>query len=220
MSSVIEMLQQADEAVFSVLNGAHCGYADSMMWLFTGKWAYVLPLVALLYIAFRCGVKRGLVIVLAVALTVALSDQIASSVIKPLVCRLRPSHVEHLCAYVLNEHRGGMYGFVSSHAANSFGVAMLLTLLSRNRGVAISIFAWAALVSYSRIYLGVHFPGDIVCGAVLGMLVAIFVYWALKKLPADYRIDGCLTPRQQQILFISIALNIVAIFVIAPVYFV
>lgn len=218
MSGIIEYLQQVDETVFLALNGAHCAYADSLMWLFTGKCAYVLPVIALLYVAYRSGWKRGLMIVLAVALTVALSDQIASSLIKPLVCRLRPSHAEHLCAYVLNGHRGGMYGFVSSHAANTFGVAMLLTLFFRNRFVAISIFLWAAIVSYSRIYLGVHYPGDIICGAMLGMLVALLVYWLFNKLPHDLQIKCRFTALHQNIMFISIMLNIVVIFVIALFY--
>ena len=156
--------------------------------------------------------------VLAVALTVALSDQIASSLIKPLVCRLRPSHAEHFVAYVLNGHRGGMYGFVSSHAANSFGVAVLLILLSRNRLVAASMLLWAAVVSYSRIYLGVHYPGDIICGALVGVAMAFVVNKLLGFLPEPYRPGYCFDEQSSRLMATSVVLNMVAILVAAVFY--
>ena len=218
MSGIIECLQQADEAVFLALNGAQCAYADSVMWLFSGRWAYMLPVLALLYVAYRSGWKRGLMIVLAVALTVVLSDQIASSLIKPLVCRLRPSHAEHLCAYILNGRRGGMYGFVSSHAANSFGVAVLFILLSRHRLVAISMLLWAALVSYSRIYLGVHYPGDIICGALVGVAMAFLVNKLAERLPEPYRPASCFNECSSRLLAASVAINMVGIFAASVFY--
>ena len=218
MSAVIDFLQRTDEAVFLALNGAHCAYADSTMWLFTGRWAYVLPVLALLYLSFRCGWKRGVMMLLAVALTILLSDQIASSLIKPLVCRLRPSHAEHIVAYVLNGHRGGMYGFVSSHAANSFGVAVLLILLSRNRMVAASMLLWAAVVSYSRIYLGVHYPGDIICGALVGVAMAFVVNKLLGFLPEPYRPGYCFDEQSSRLMATSVVLNMVAILVAAVFY--
>ena len=218
MNAVIDFLQRTDEAVFLALNGAHCAYADSTMWLFTGRWAYVLPVLALLYLSFRCGWKRGVMMLLAVALTILLSDQIASSLIKPLVCRLRPSHAEHIVAYVLNGHRGGMYGFVSSHAANSFGVAVLLILLSRNRLVAACMLLWAAVVSYSRIYLGVHYPGDIICGALVGVAMAFVVNKLLGFLPEPYRPGKCFDEQSSRLMATSVALNMVAILVAAVFY--
>ena len=218
MNAVIDFLQRTDEAVFLALNGAHCAYADSTMWLFTGRWAYVLPVLALLYLSFRCGWKRGVMMLLAVALTILLSDQIASSLIKPLVCRLRPSHAEHIVAYVLNGHRGGMYGFVSSHAANSFGVAVLLILLSRNRLLAACMLLWAAVVSYSRIYLGVHYPGDIICGALVGVAMAFVVNKLLCFLPEPYRPGYCFDEQSSRLMATSVVLNMVAILVAAVFY--
>lgn len=218
MNAVIDFLQRTDEAVFLALNGAHCAYADSTMWLFTGRWAYVLPVLALLYLSFRCGWKRGVMMLLAVALTILLSDQIASSLIKPLVCRLRPSHAEHIVAYVLNGHRGGMYGFVSSHAANSFGVAVLLILLSRNRLLAACMLLWATVVSYSRIYLGVHYPGDIICGALVGVAMAFVVNKLLGFLPEPYRPGYCFDEQSSRLMATSVALNMVAILVAAVFY--
>ena len=218
MNAVIDFLQRTDEAVFLALNGAHCAYADSTMWLFTGRWAYVLPVLALLYLSFRCGWKRGVMMLLAVALTILLSDQIASSLIKPLVCRLRPSHAEHIVAYVLNGHRGGMYGFVSSHAANSFGVAVLLILLSRNRLLAACMLLWAAVVSYSRIYLGVHYPGDIFCGALVGVAMAFVVNKLLGFLPEPYRPGYCFDEQSRRLMATSVVLNMVAILVAAVFY--
>lgn len=74
------------------------------------------------------------------------------------------------------EYRGGQYGFVSSHAANLFGLATITSLLIRNRIYTAFIFVWAALVGYSRIYVGKHFPADVVCGAIFGMIVGYLVY--------------------------------------------
>lgn len=218
LQELIGQLQHIDEVAFMMLNGSHCAYADSVMWLMTGRWAYVLMILAFAYLSFRKGLKFGLIVLVAIALTIALSDQLASSLIKPLVCRLRPSHTPYLNAYVLNDYRGGMYGFVSSHAANSFGVAMFVILLFRNRMVGVSMLLWAAVVSYSRIYLGVHYPGDIICGAVLGMAMAVIVakmlgYYSRNN---DFAIQYSL--QDSKIMAFSILTNISVILIVAIFY--
>ncbi|MGM9804289.1 MAG: phosphatase PAP2 family protein [Muribaculaceae bacterium] len=212
---MIETLQAIDEAIFACLNGAHCPLADNFLWLMTGKWAYILMGAALLYVIIRKKSAWGLMMVLAIAVTVLLSDQISSSLIKPLVCRLRPSHNPNLCAYVLNGYRGGMYGFVSSHAANSFGVAMLVWLFMRGRAVALWLFGWAALVSYSRIYLGVHYFGDIFCGAVLGMAIAVAVYCLAKHLAEKRGYDTTFAAKERKIFSTSIWGNVAVLLMFA-----
>ncbi len=114
-----------------------------------------------------------LYILLGVALTITLADQITSSFMKPFFARLRPSQESDLVGllHIVNNYKGGLYGFASSHAANTFGVGMFIYLLFRERYKWISvIFIWAALMSYTRIYLGVHYPGDVLVGALIGLL--------------------------------------------------
>lgn len=121
-------------------------------------------------------------IVVGLALTVTLADQISSSLIKPYFCRPRPSHNEEICGmlHYVNGYKGGMYGFVSSHAANAFGVFAFLAPSLRHKTTVAALFVWSCMVAYSRIYLGVHYFGDIVCGGILGITVGIGVSLALK----------------------------------------
>lgn len=175
---MLQRLKDIDYSCFDALNGWHTQYADSFMSLMTGKYAYLLFALVLLVMLFRKNWKGALLIIVALALTIALCDQVSSSIIKPLVCRLRPSHDPSLAdsVYILNNHRSGFYGFVSSHAANTFGIAVFLTLLFRNKLLTASIFSWSVMVCYTRIYLGVHFPGDIACGATLGVVISFATY--------------------------------------------
>ncbi len=118
-------------------------------------------------------------VVLGAVLVIVLSDQISVHAFKQVFLRYRPCHNLLLQAQVhLNDGCGGMYGFVSSHAANTFALAMFLSLLFKNKikYFGLAIFVWAAFVSYSRIYNGVHYPADIACGAILGMGIGIVVF--------------------------------------------
>jgi undecaprenyl-diphosphatase len=181
---MIEYLQGIDASVFTFLNGMHDGYFDNFMWLISNKLSWIIMIIALLYVLYRKGMKQLVLVVLAIALVILLSDQISSSIIKPIVERLRPSRNLALAStiHLVNGYRGGMYGFVSSHAANSFGVAVLLCLMLRRWYSTVALLIWASLVSYCRIYLGVHYPGDILCGAIVGCLMALLVYWLWKKI--------------------------------------
>ena len=110
-----------------------------------------------------------------------LSDFICSGVLKPLVCRLRPTHEPALDPlHLVYGYTGGRYGFCSSHAANTMAVGMLFSLLYKNNLATASLMAWVAFVSYSRMYLGVHYPSDIICGLAVGVLWAALVYLALS----------------------------------------
>ena len=113
-----------------------------------------------------------------VALIVLCSDQLSSSVIKPLVCRERPTHNVDIQdqIHTVNGYVGGLYGFVSSHAANSFAIAIFLSLVIKNWLFSFTIFLWAIINSYTRIYLGVHYFGDVLCGAVVGIIIALILY--------------------------------------------
>jgi undecaprenyl-diphosphatase len=181
-----ELLSDLDTRLLLLINGFHSPFWDKVMLLFTARLPWI-PLYALIlgYIIHRFALKEGkgwytLSIIAAIIATFALTD-IGSSFIKDLTQRLRPGHDPRLENIVrLLDGKGGMYGFVSSHAANVFGLATITSLIFRRRAYSISIFLWAATVSYSRVYVGRHYPGDVIFGALLGILIALLFYRLLK----------------------------------------
>lgn len=186
----MDALQQFDAGIFSTLNGFHAYYFDSFMYLVTKIATWIPMILMLLYLLFiKKGWRKTIAIVLAIGLVILIADQVSASIIKPLVARARPSHNPDLAStiHIVNGYRGGPFGFVSSHAANCFGIALLLAMIFKNRLFTWTMVVWAALMCYSRIYLGVHYPGDIVCGAILGFVSAWIVYriflWVGKKHP-------------------------------------
>lgn len=176
---MIETLNQLDTQLFSWLNGFHGEYFDQVMWNISSKLSWLLILLAFVFVVARKGWRQALLAVLAVAVCVLISDQISSGLIKHAVERLRPSHNLDLAStiHLVNGYKGGLYGFTSSHAANSFGVALLLGLMMRHKGVLWVMMGWAFLQCYSRIYLGVHYPGDILGGMLIGLLAGWLAYW-------------------------------------------
>ena len=180
----MDYLVQLDHNVFTALNGLHDSYFDHLMWIVAATPAWVPMILVLLWLLWRRGGwKATLLVVTALAITILISDQVASSVCKPLFQRLRPSHDPLLAStiHLVNGYTGGQYGFISSHASNAFGAATLLMLIFRNRRTTMALTLWAVIVCYCRIYEGVHFPGDILCGAVVGVLAAFLVFYFFKK---------------------------------------
>ena len=162
-----------------VLNGSDSLYMDGVMKIYTTSVVWIPVALILLFIIFKNNTLRGSILaLLALVLTILACDQVSSHLIKPLVGRLRPSHdptIMHLID-TFNGYRSGSYSFTSSHACNSFGLFTIISLIIRNRTLSLSLFVWAAINSFSRIYLGVHYPGDILCGAVLGTVIASLIY--------------------------------------------
>lgn len=169
---MIDWLNTIDTQVFLALNGLHAPYFDVFMKLFTGKWIWVPMYAAVLFAVVRnYRWRQTLAVLVCVALAITIADQVCATLIRPEVCRLRPSNPENPLSemvHIVGGYRGGSYGFPSCHAANSFALASFLTLLFANRKLSLFIFAWAVLNSYSRIYLGVHYPGDLLVGAIIG----------------------------------------------------
>ena len=178
-------LSNIDSDLFLFLNGLHVGWMDKVMVLLTDMWAW-FPIYALLvFWAVRQYGKRSWLVFLAVGVVVLCSDQLASHVCKPLFHRLRPCYNIDFqdLIHLPKGMAGGKYGFVSSHAANTFAVAAFLTpaLRSYRPWAAIVLYLWAFISSYSRIYIGYHYPGDIFAGAVLGVLIGM-IMWKLFQL--------------------------------------
>ena len=173
------MAEQLDHQLFLFLNSANSPFWDEVMFFLSRVIVWTpLYLVILMFVLKKYRI-RFLVIFFFIILSVTLADQ-GALFIKNSVERLRPCHEPSLqgLVHIVNGVCGGMYGFVSSHAANSFNVALISLFLIKKRWYSIFILFWASAVSYSRIYLGVHYPGDVVCGAILGGLVG----WSMYRL--------------------------------------
>lgn len=184
---MIETLSQIDSQIFLFFNnGIRTSFLDQMMMLFTGRFIWI-PMYATILLLFLRPQRWRTALVLTVALAgaIALTDQTCATFIRPLVERMRPSNLENpFSAYVhvVNNYRGGSYGFPSCHAANSFALAAFMCLLVRRRGFVAFICIWAVLNSYSRLYLGVHYPGDLIVGAVIGAAFGAMCYYAAAAL--------------------------------------
>lgn len=169
-----------DSRLFLFLNGLHTDWMDSIMVSITEMWVWIPLYLLMAYWVVKTYGKRCIWIFLAVALVVLCSDQLSAHVCKPIFHRLRPCHNPDLegLVYLPKGKAGGQYGFVSSHAANTFAIAAFLSAALRRRysWMPYVLFAWALISSYSRIYVGVHYPGDIVAGAVLGILIGLIIW--------------------------------------------
>ena len=206
----MDYLIHIDQQWLLAINGWHSEWADILMW-YISKSTTWLPLYALLVglIVYRFGIlspslcregRRGssllrvLIILAGFAVAVGLSDFISSGIIKPWVCRLRPTHEPELAGliHLVNGYTGGLYGFVSSHAANTMACALLFALLYRNKYATVGLMLWVALNCYSRMYLGVHYPADIIGGLAIGALMATLTYGMVRRLVkrVDERSEG------------------------------
>ncbi|MCI1682769.1 MAG: phosphatase PAP2 family protein [Bacteroides sp.] len=168
-----------EKGLFFLINGSHTHYLDCTMWLFSGMKIWIpLALFIIFNLVYKKSWKRWVPALLAIVLVFVFCDQFSSHLIKPLFARPRPTHYPYIMEHVktLFGYKGGHYGFISSHAANSFGFAVFTAFLFRNKLYSIAIFVWATIVSYSRIYLGVHFPSDIIGGMIAGFLIGFFMY--------------------------------------------
>lgn len=182
---MFDRLIALDQQLMLQLNGSDSLYMDGVMKLITSTWVWMpLALAAVFILAKNNSLRSFLIIAVAIAATVWLCDGISSGIVKPRVARFRPTNEPLLLDQIdiVNGSRFGRYGFFSSHAANSFGIFMFIALLVRHKALSWSLFVWAAVNSFSRIYLGAHYPGDILCGAIFGVLVAVVVYVPMRIL--------------------------------------
>ena len=204
--SIIESLIRADQEWLVAINGWHAPWADTLMW-YISKSSTWLPLYAVLVglIVWRYGVQayredkqrygnarsdkqnrmwcmvHCLLIFAAFAVAVGGADYISSGIIKHAVCRPRPTHEPALegMLHIVRGYRGGAYGFVSSHAANTMACALLFSLIWRKKTATFGLMFWVAANCYSRMYLGVHYPLDIAGGLIVGSLAAAVAYLLL-----------------------------------------
>lgn len=188
----MEQLLQFDTRLLLAINSWHTLFLDNFLWNITQKTTWIplyVSLVVYLALTFRNDNSntlrswmRILILVVAVAACAGLSDWICS-LIKHAVERPRPTRETALqgVLHIVNGYKGGRFGFVSAHAANTFSVALLFSLIVRNIRTTIPLIVWVMLNCYSRMYLGVHYPADILGGLMVGALLACTVYFVLLK---------------------------------------
>ena len=214
---MIEYLNTIDQQALIAINSWHAPYFDSLMWCITSMLSWALILVALLA-CLRHDRRQALVVICTIALTILISDQISSGLIKHTVERLRPSHNPDIASalHLVNGYTGGRFGFTSSHAANSFSVAMVVSLMFRYRRVMAALMLWAVLQCYSRMYLGVHYPSDILGGIIVGLLSGWLVWLLMRWIQRRWHISaGHYTTADAVVMLSALGVTIVGLLIAA-----
>jgi undecaprenyl-diphosphatase len=163
---MLQFLSHIDQRLFFFLNGMHNPFFDTVMYQVTGSLWWVPLYLLFLYLVIREYKWQTFIVIAFAAALILVSDQ--------TVHRLRPSNDPALTVvHIVNGYRGGAYGFYSAHASNTFAIAVYLIVLigRRFRYMIIPLLTWACIMSYTRIYLGVHYPGDIICGGIAGAII-------------------------------------------------
>ncbi len=180
---MFEQIINWDKQLLLTLNSYHNPWLDRFMWMLSDTLVWIPFFIIFFIILVKNKQANAFLLLIAFGLLMLITDRVSSGILKPLIERLRPSHDPELGDWVItvNNYKGGLYGFVSSHAANFFGFAVLSLLFIRSWSYSVTIISWALLISYSRMYLGVHYPLDIFFGIVLGILSAFLIYKLFTK---------------------------------------
>ena len=169
-----------DKELLLFINDLHSPFGDVVMWQVSHKFFWIPFYIFLLFLAYkRLGPGKCLLFIVLLTLAIIAADQLASSVIRPHVGRLRPSSPLNPLSdtiHLVNGYRGRSFGFPSCHAANTFALVVFLANILKSNRISAVLLIWAMLVAYSRIYLGVHYPSDILAGAFLGIVVGYNFY--------------------------------------------
>lgn len=218
---MLEFITNIDTRLTLLLNGSDSEMLDAIAVTATKTSTWIPLGILLLYVLMRMkDWKNALLVILCVAIAITLADQMASGIFKPLVARLRPSHNPELQGVIdlVGDYRGGRYGFFSSHAANTCAVAVFLSLLFRKRVFTVAICSWAIVNSWTRLYLGVHYVGDIMVGVIWGAFVGWMVFRLYRFLTLKVKLEGVellYTEKRAYLLAEAIALTYAAIIIYA-----
>ena len=175
---MVEKIKQIDTELFLLLNGLHNEFFDTVMWWVSETWFWTPVYLLLLFLIYRkYSLKLFFTSLVFIALVVLLCDRSSVVLFKEFFQRYRPCHnleIQHL-VHTVNGHCGGLYSFVSSHACNHFGLAVFAAGILERKNLLILLIIWAAIIGYSRIYLGVHYPADVLGGGLVGVLIGYFL---------------------------------------------
>ena len=217
---MLDYLNDIDTDALLAINGMHDVFQDALWWMVSAKWSSLLIILALIWVLLHQNRRHALLTLAMLVLAFILADQLSSGLIKQLVERLRPTHEPSLsdAVHTVNGYRGGMYGFVSSHAANSFAAITFIALLFRNRAVTIALAVWALLQCYSRVYLGVHYPGDILGGVAVGLISGWLVWLLMRWIQRRWRLpQGHYTRNDAMIMVSAVGITLLGILAAAGI---
>jgi len=190
----MEKILELERNAFLWINGTHTPFLDSLFWPFSGVLMWFPLILVPLYFVWRRK-KDWKPAVISLILIPVLSMIASNHIFKPIFTRFRPTtHPSFMdVVTLLNDYTaGGLYGFISGHTTSAFGFAVLSSLLVRNKVYTVVILIWAFLMAYSRIYLGAHFISDVIGGFIIGVLLAILVYFFFKYISDRYFFnDNC-----------------------------
>lgn len=175
---------ELDQSLLLLLNGSFSLFLDGMAKSLTTATTWIPLYLCLFYVVLKNNdrASRILFILLCAGLCVLLSGTLNDLFVKPAVMRARPTHDAQIgyMVDVVNGYRGGPYGFFSSHAANTMSIAVFFCWLVRSKLLSVTLVVWSLINGWTRMYLGVHFPGDVFVGTLVGVGVGTLVWWLYK----------------------------------------
>lgn len=177
---LLKWIVQTDDRILLFINGMHTPYFDTFMQCYSGKWIWIPMYLSIYFVVLRnFHWKTMLLCMIGLGLTITFADQVGATLIRPLVERLRPSNLDNPISgfvHIVDGYRGGRFGFPSCHAANTFGLSFFIHYFFRRSWLSLFLFSWAVLTCYSRMYLGVHYLGDLLVGTFIGWIGAWLMY--------------------------------------------
>lgn len=174
----MEYILRIDEYLFRLINSTGWQQMDHIMILISSKWLWIPLYIFILYKLYKIFPKEFFKIIISIGFLIFLADFGSVKLFKEVFERARPCHI--LKGIRIVDGCGGLFGFISSHAANSFAIAFFVSLLLKRYWWFVNLCSWAMLISFSRIYLGVHYPFDILGGMFWGLFVSLLVYFIYK----------------------------------------